>query len=195
MSDNNNSPARMSANPKRLLRSSTRGGSFQLQEPPLPARIRRHLPIPLKVNESHAQLNDRDSVTVNTQEQVGGSNAVMEPLSYGMAQRGTPVEEALRRVRRALEAKKSVLRETREELRIAKEELQEARGEAQELNERLESASASQEQYRNWWINEVQFTKLILTKVPRPNQDWDLVLLPVAILPVAISPITIPPVA
>ncbi|KAH6869011.1 hypothetical protein BKA70DRAFT_1242613 [Coprinopsis sp. MPI-PUGE-AT-0042] len=84
-------------------------------------------------------------------------------------------DEALHRAQRALDAKKAALRNTREELGITKEELKEVREELADLTEQLETANTSKEQYRNWWINEVQFTKLILNKVPHPNQDWDLI--------------------
>jgi hypothetical protein len=67
-----------------------------------------------------------------------------------------------------------MLRDLREELAVAKEECNERQSEVDELTELLRDANQSKEQYRNWWINEVQFTKLILSKVPNPNEDWDL---------------------
>ncbi|KAH6871593.1 hypothetical protein BKA70DRAFT_1241751 [Coprinopsis sp. MPI-PUGE-AT-0042] len=92
-------------------------------------------------------------------------------LEEGMRQ----VQQELVRVKRALENRKAKLRVAREDLVVAKQELEEAQGEIAELMERLEHANTTGEQYRNWWINEVQFTKIILSKVPNANQDWDLV--------------------
>jgi flagellar motility protein MotE (MotC chaperone) len=91
---------------------------------------------------------------------------------------GLPTPEtatALRQTQRALEARKTSLRKAREQLKIATEESQEMKEEIADLTKRLENAEREKAQYRNWWINEVQFTKLILAKVPGPNQDWDLV--------------------
>ncbi|KAH6912316.1 hypothetical protein BKA70DRAFT_1219448 [Coprinopsis sp. MPI-PUGE-AT-0042] len=82
--------------------------------------------------------------------------------------------DELKRTKRALESRKALLRTAREELAVAKEEVGEKQGEIEDLTARLECANVSKEQYRNWWINEVQFTKVILSKVPNANQDWDL---------------------
>ncbi|KAH6885577.1 hypothetical protein BKA70DRAFT_1444966 [Coprinopsis sp. MPI-PUGE-AT-0042] len=83
--------------------------------------------------------------------------------------------EELKRTKRALERKKALLQTAREELAVAKEEVGEKEEEVADLTAQLESANASKDQYRSWWINEVQFTKVILSKVPNANQDWDLV--------------------
>ncbi|KAH6907233.1 hypothetical protein BKA70DRAFT_1223591 [Coprinopsis sp. MPI-PUGE-AT-0042] len=82
--------------------------------------------------------------------------------------------KALARANRCANTKKKLISKIRRELADTKEELGELSSEMDELKERLEKAESETSQYRNWWLNEVQFTKLILTKVPNANQDWDL---------------------
>ena len=48
-------------------------------------------------------------------------------------------------------------------------------GDIDSLTERLRVAEKGKEEYRGLWINEVQFTKLILNKVPNREQDRELV--------------------
>jgi chromosome segregation ATPase len=81
----------------------------------------------------------------------------------------------LTRTKRALDSRKTKLRVGKEDIAVAIRERDEAQEEIADLTDRLEKANTSVEQYRNWWVNEVQFTKLILNKVPNANQDWDLV--------------------
>lgn len=82
---------------------------------------------------------------------------------------------ALARANRNLETKKKTMSKIRAELTGKREQIEELNNEMEELKERLERAENQTTQYRNWWLNEVQFTKLILNKVPNANQDWDLV--------------------
>jgi predicted nucleic acid-binding Zn-ribbon protein len=82
---------------------------------------------------------------------------------------------ALGRANRCIESKKKALSKARGELADSKAQVEELNTEIDELKERLEGAENQMSQYRNWWLNEVQFTKLILNKVPNANQDWDLV--------------------
>ncbi|KAH6883802.1 hypothetical protein BKA70DRAFT_1238228 [Coprinopsis sp. MPI-PUGE-AT-0042] len=161
----------LSASP-RVLRSSTRATST-MRNPPLPITPARRLRM---YSEGNSASTARDANPIEAVISDHGPMAV-EQLSAG-ARQGPAIaleDPVLRQTRRALEGRKSLLRKTREDLRIAKEELEEMRGEVADLTKSLEAETVTKEQYRNWWINEVQFTKLILTKVPTPNQDWDLV--------------------
>ncbi|KAH6881004.1 hypothetical protein BKA70DRAFT_1446864 [Coprinopsis sp. MPI-PUGE-AT-0042] len=181
----------------RVLRSSVRAApaTVRLQAPPLPQRrVRKALQgssisgatVASTVDKirpivSGIDHNGRDGQLPAEQNRPGaGKIGQLHVVGGDGGRRENPAvtiqfEEALQRTQRALDLKKAALRNTREELGIAKEELKEVREEVADLTERLEAANASKEQYRNWWINEVQFTKLILNKVPHPNQDWDLV--------------------
>ncbi|KAH6901542.1 hypothetical protein BKA70DRAFT_1229711 [Coprinopsis sp. MPI-PUGE-AT-0042] len=47
--------------------------------------------------------------------------------------------------------------------------------EAEERQSNLTQSQKNEVQYRNWWLNEIQFTKLLLNKVPDPNRDIELV--------------------
>ncbi|KAH6913102.1 hypothetical protein BKA70DRAFT_1218104 [Coprinopsis sp. MPI-PUGE-AT-0042] len=87
----------------------------------------------------------------------------------------TTLRAALARTNRALERQKRTSQKAKEAAGEAHEQLEEAREEVEQLTERLEKAEQDVQQYRNWWLNEVQFTKLILNKVPNRNADWDLV--------------------
>ncbi|KAH6909848.1 hypothetical protein BKA70DRAFT_1425564 [Coprinopsis sp. MPI-PUGE-AT-0042] len=158
---------------RHLTRSATR--ALQLSAPPLPKR---------RVSATTPRNPDRDGPAERSDCKV---EPPAEPAAPGLVQGYTEAQrsvrrdevkglaEDLKRTKRALESKKTMLRNAREELAVAKEELGEKQGEIESLTERLEGASASKEQYRSWWINEVQFTKVILSKVPNANQDWDLV--------------------
>ncbi|KAH6891572.1 hypothetical protein BKA70DRAFT_1234162 [Coprinopsis sp. MPI-PUGE-AT-0042] len=150
---------------RHLTRSATR--ALQLSAPPLPKR---------RVRASAHQSPDTDSPTEQ-------SDCKMEPpaepaVAPGLVQNHAETQrsirsdevrvlvEDLKRTKRALE---------RRSWRLRKKSWAKSRGEVENLTERLDDANASKEQYRSWWINEVQFTKVILSKVPNANQDWDLV--------------------
>ncbi|KAH6907339.1 hypothetical protein BKA70DRAFT_1428312 [Coprinopsis sp. MPI-PUGE-AT-0042] len=163
----------LSASPRVLRSQSTRVAST-MRDPPLPITHARRLRI---YSQENSASSASDANPVGTTISKHGPTTRVEESNASDRQASATAHEDpdLRRTRRALEGKKLLLRKTREDLRIAREELEESRGEVADLTERLEAAGVTKEQYRNWWINEVQFTKLILTKVPTPNQDWDLV--------------------
>ena len=45
----------------------------------------------------------------------------------------------------------------------------------EEKDSQLADTRKNETQYRNWWLNEIQFSKLLLNKIPNPNRDIELV--------------------
>lgn len=86
------------------------------------------------------------------------------------------------RLKRQVESRKNVIEKLRTDVEKVKQECAEYRKELEEkdleLEEKakeLERVQKDQRQYRNWWLNEIQFTKLLLSKIPDPNRDIELV--------------------
>jgi predicted nuclease with TOPRIM domain len=104
-----------------------------------------------------------------------GMDAAEEDISRLDANQLKTLTTALVRANRSLDKKKAQLRDMRETLADSKQQLEESCEESDDLKERLETMDVQMQQYWNWWLNEVQFTKVILSKVPNANQDWDLV--------------------
>jgi DNA-binding transcriptional regulator GbsR (MarR family) len=82
---------------------------------------------------------------------------------------------AMERQKRQLQVKIKSLERAREELHEAKQQFSELEKEMDEKEEELTTLRRNEQQYRNWWLNEIQFTKLLLNKVPNPNRDIELV--------------------
>ncbi|KAH6893611.1 hypothetical protein BKA70DRAFT_1440389 [Coprinopsis sp. MPI-PUGE-AT-0042] len=57
----------------------------------------------------------------------------------------------------------------------SKQQIAEAEKGLDEKEDELAFSRKNEEQYRNWWLNEIQFTKLLLNKIPNPNRDIELV--------------------
>ncbi|KAH6909377.1 hypothetical protein BKA70DRAFT_1222227 [Coprinopsis sp. MPI-PUGE-AT-0042] len=79
------------------------------------------------------------------------------------------------RQRRQLHLKKNAAGRMRDALKDLKEKMSEVEEELEEKELIIEALAKNELQYRNWWLNEIQFTKLLLNKVPNPNRDIDLV--------------------
>jgi hypothetical protein len=79
------------------------------------------------------------------------------------------------RQKRQLRTKVNSLMRTREELEQSKQQYSEIERELEEMQEELISLCKNEKQYRNWWLNEVQFTKLLLNRFPEPNCNIELV--------------------
>jgi hypothetical protein len=77
--------------------------------------------------------------------------------------------------KRQLKLKTSALGRKKAEIKALKERIAELGEEAEEKQSTLEYSQKNEVQYRNWWLNEIQFTKLLLNKIPDPNRDIDLV--------------------
>ncbi|KAH6891716.1 hypothetical protein BKA70DRAFT_1424233 [Coprinopsis sp. MPI-PUGE-AT-0042] len=108
----------------------------------------------------------------------------MMPIEH----RGDPIEETdtvefqneeLRRTidrqKRQLLLKVKCLERVREELERSKQLVAEMEKELEGKDDELTFLRKNEQQYRNWWLNEIQFTKLLLNKIPDPNRDIDLV--------------------
>ncbi|TFK17413.1 hypothetical protein FA15DRAFT_661463 [Coprinopsis marcescibilis] len=79
------------------------------------------------------------------------------------------------RMKKGVEKKNAIVRKLKEEIEEYKENLLEKQDKLDKSIEGLDKEKCQCEQYRNWWLNEIQFTKLLFNKVPEPNADWDLV--------------------
>ncbi|KAH6911950.1 hypothetical protein BKA70DRAFT_1219148 [Coprinopsis sp. MPI-PUGE-AT-0042] len=86
------------------------------------------------------------------------------------------------RLKRQVESRKSAIKQLKTEIDDAKQECAEYRKELEEKDEELEEKDEEltrvrkeEIQYRNWWLNEIQFMKLLLNKIPDPNRDIELV--------------------
>lgn len=80
----------------------------------------------------------------------------------------------LTRAKRKLEAKTEQMLDLRTELQQSNKAMEMAERESDEKDELLEIAQKDTEQYRNWWLNKIQFMKLMLNKIPEPNRDIEL---------------------
>jgi septation ring formation regulator EzrA len=85
------------------------------------------------------------------------------------------LKATVERQKHQLRTKSNALMRTREELEQSKQQYSEIEQELEERQEELLSLRKNEKQYRNWWLNEVQFTKLLLNQFPEPNRDIELV--------------------
>ncbi|KAH6886040.1 hypothetical protein BKA70DRAFT_1444707 [Coprinopsis sp. MPI-PUGE-AT-0042] len=87
--------------------------------------------------------------------------------------------EELRRIverqRRQLLHRAKALDRLHQSLESSKQQLAEMEQELEGKEDELIFLRKNEQQYRNWWLNEIQFTKLLLNKVPDPNRDIELV--------------------
>ncbi|KAH6873862.1 hypothetical protein BKA70DRAFT_1240904 [Coprinopsis sp. MPI-PUGE-AT-0042] len=79
------------------------------------------------------------------------------------------------RLRAKLGAKTEQVLELRSKLQQMRKDMETMERESDKKDELLDAARKETEQYRTWWLNEIQFMKLMLNKVPEPNKDLDLV--------------------
>ncbi|KAH6871003.1 hypothetical protein BKA70DRAFT_1242078 [Coprinopsis sp. MPI-PUGE-AT-0042] len=81
---------------------------------------------------------------------------------------------SLKRMRSRLEEKKESILDLKTEIQHLKTNIEEVEKESDNKDELLEAAEKDVKQYRNWWLNEIQFMKLLLNKIPEPNRDIEL---------------------
>ncbi|KAH6897570.1 hypothetical protein BKA70DRAFT_1231513 [Coprinopsis sp. MPI-PUGE-AT-0042] len=109
----------------------------------------------------------------------------IDPARANVAARGPDTEDlesqvkalksVLRRTKTKLEEKMEKMRDLKTEIRHMKTDIEKMEEDSDRKDELLEVARKEVEQYRNWWLNEVQFMKLMLNKIPEPNRDMDLI--------------------
>jgi peptidoglycan hydrolase CwlO-like protein len=85
------------------------------------------------------------------------------------------LKSTVARLRGKLGEKAETILDLRTEIQQLKGEMEAMEKESDEKDELLNAKTRDVEQYRNWWLNEVQFMKLLLNKIPEPNRDVDLV--------------------
>lgn len=80
-----------------------------------------------------------------------------------------------KRLSRQLTAGKSSAKRLKDEVKSLKERIAEIEEELEDKEVNIQHLAKSEVQYCNWWLNEIQFTKLLLNKIPDPNCDIELV--------------------
>ncbi|KAH6919060.1 hypothetical protein BKA70DRAFT_1214808 [Coprinopsis sp. MPI-PUGE-AT-0042] len=79
------------------------------------------------------------------------------------------------RLRSKLEEKTETILDLKNDIKHMEGEIERMEQDSDKKDELLDAKARDVEQYRNWWLNEIQFMKLLLNKIPEPNRDVDLV--------------------
>ncbi|KAH6890745.1 hypothetical protein BKA70DRAFT_1441756 [Coprinopsis sp. MPI-PUGE-AT-0042] len=114
--------------------------------------------------ESLSEATAKEERVVDSDSQAAGSS---ESASDLLA--------IIERQKRQLQLKTSALARSKKEVKALKERIVELDEELEVKQSSLDQSQKNEIQYRNWWLNEIQFTKLLLNKIPNPNRDIDLV--------------------
>ncbi|KAH6894796.1 hypothetical protein BKA70DRAFT_1439274 [Coprinopsis sp. MPI-PUGE-AT-0042] len=85
------------------------------------------------------------------------------------------LKRTIERQNHQLRSKTKALERIKEELSSARQQYSESEDELAQRDEEIVSLRKNERQYQNWWLNEIQFTKLLLNKFPEPNRDIELV--------------------
>jgi chromosome segregation ATPase len=85
------------------------------------------------------------------------------------------LKSTLGRTKNRLQEKGERMLDLKAEIQRLKADLETMEKDSDRKDELLESARRETLQYRNWWLGEVQFMKLLLNKIPEPNKDVELV--------------------
>ncbi|KAH6896067.1 hypothetical protein BKA70DRAFT_1231978 [Coprinopsis sp. MPI-PUGE-AT-0042] len=125
---------------------------------------------------SDAPKVDGPSETSMEEEEVVGSvggrsdsGTLAEPSDLALVVMNASIE----RQNRQLRLKTGALGRRNKEIKALKERIAELDEEVEDKQSMLDESQKNEVQYRNWWLNEIQFTKLLLNKVPNPNRDID----------------------
>ncbi|KAH6883623.1 hypothetical protein BKA70DRAFT_1238324 [Coprinopsis sp. MPI-PUGE-AT-0042] len=124
---------------------------------------------------SDAPLIERLSAESGEQEEGRITDRADAGLIQGPSDSASDLSAIIERQKRQLRLKTSALGRKNKEIKALKERIAELDEEAEEKQSRLDQSEKNEVQYRNWWLNEIQFTKLLLNKIPNPNRDIDLV--------------------
>ncbi|KAH6867822.1 hypothetical protein BKA70DRAFT_1242913 [Coprinopsis sp. MPI-PUGE-AT-0042] len=137
------------------------------------------------VAESLSEQLNEDAVTMSEDEAHDVALATGRVISTDPLRRNggldpeDPVLIALQRTierqSRQLRSKNKTLERIKEDLSRARQQYSEAEKDIDQRDEEIAALRKSERQYRNWWLNEIQFTKLLLNKFPEPNRDIELV--------------------
>jgi outer membrane protein TolC len=84
------------------------------------------------------------------------------------------LKKTIERQKRQLRLKINALERTRDELSQARQQYSELETEMEQKEEEMTTLRKSERQYRGWWLNEIQFTKLLLSRFPEPDRDMEL---------------------
>ncbi|KAH6906911.1 hypothetical protein BKA70DRAFT_1223777 [Coprinopsis sp. MPI-PUGE-AT-0042] len=85
------------------------------------------------------------------------------------------MKSTVARLRTKVEAKTEQTLDLKTELQQMRKDIETMEEESNRKDELLDAAKKDAEQYQTWWLNEIQFMKLMLNKVLEPNRDIDLV--------------------
>ncbi|KAH6907120.1 hypothetical protein BKA70DRAFT_1428639 [Coprinopsis sp. MPI-PUGE-AT-0042] len=85
------------------------------------------------------------------------------------------MKSAVARLRTKVEAKTEQTLDLKTELQQMRKDMETVEQESDRKDELLDATRKDAEQYRTWWLNEIQFMKLMLNKIPEPNRDIDFV--------------------
>ncbi|TFK17086.1 hypothetical protein FA15DRAFT_661700 [Coprinopsis marcescibilis] len=66
-------------------------------------------------------------------------------------------------LKKKLDCKEEEIKDLKAEIQTAKREYEEMEGKVDRADERFESLQKENEQYWRWWLNKIQFTKLLLS--------------------------------
>ncbi|KAH6911253.1 hypothetical protein BKA70DRAFT_1220279 [Coprinopsis sp. MPI-PUGE-AT-0042] len=86
------------------------------------------------------------------------------------------LKKTIEQQKRQLRSKINALGRTRDELSQTKQQYTELEIELEQKEEDIATLRKNERQYRNWWLNEIQFTKFLLTvnKIPEANRELEL---------------------
>ncbi|KAH6888986.1 hypothetical protein BKA70DRAFT_1541093 [Coprinopsis sp. MPI-PUGE-AT-0042] len=84
------------------------------------------------------------------------------------------LKNTIERQKQQLRSKINALERARDELSRTRQQYTEMEMDLDQKEETIAALRKSENQYRNWWLNEIQFTKLLLNKSPEPNRDMEL---------------------
>ncbi|KAH6908725.1 hypothetical protein BKA70DRAFT_1222329 [Coprinopsis sp. MPI-PUGE-AT-0042] len=143
-------------------------------------------PIPLDLDGEASNRGDPELPSETTgstsraaRKRLGPNNCRLPLQGLNLGDGGPVIDKeqvlaTLERLEKQALTRKKAAERMKTKLEEAKQQIAELQQELDEKDESLKSSQENEVQYRNWWLNEVQFMKLMLNKVPNPNRDVDL---------------------
>ncbi|KAH6913557.1 hypothetical protein BKA70DRAFT_1218484 [Coprinopsis sp. MPI-PUGE-AT-0042] len=164
-----------SARPSLPTRRSPRRRGAGGQEPSL--SFRQEMPPKLESSNSAGQDVDAETDLPRGVLQARSSSSgcsLSKVEQEELKKQVSALKSALRRTKNRLEEKTEKVLDLKAEIQLLKADLDTMEKESDVKDELLETARKETIQYRNWWLGEVQFMKLLLNKIPEPNKDIEL---------------------